>query len=597
MLKLPIVGAAYKFPQLTVDCQNSINWYPQAIEIPNGDRVAALMPTAGLVRMYQGDDAAVRCLKVLSNGDLLVIIAKKLYHSPANKFQLTQITGTISGTDIVSIADNGIVAMIVNGSTIQILNLSTLVLTKLTGSNIPRSSFVAFLDGRFVLNKVKTGRFVWTDLYSTNIDPLSYATAEASPDPMVALIEFQRELWMFGKQTVERYYSNNDLNAPYVRLPGGVIQIGCDAPFSVCKFATGVIWLAVSEFGGNQIVMSAGGAPTRISNHAIEAEISSYSTTTDAIAYAYQNNGHAFYVISFPSGNTTFVFDGTTQLWHQRSWTNSFGQHERHRGQVHAYFNGVHLLGDHQNGRIYDLNVNAADDDGDIVTRERTCSATLTDGVLTRFNRFELVSEALRQDSYVTGLGAYRIVSTEPVTFDGAVWLFPYFYIQKSGTVGVNDGAGREPSLMTDWEGGNKASKTLLLNALNQYLNPYDLICNLIEDDYLEIISKQPFFYDADDYDGSLPIGEHFTPLGDAPYSNMQPIKIELNNDIDAKIMLTWSDDRGHTWSNNRIIELGKVGQYAKRVETRRLGSGRDRVFRVRCTDPVALSIVEARLS
>ncbi|AXI04419.1 hypothetical protein [Aquirhabdus parva] len=46
MAKLPIVGAAYKNPSLIIDCQNTINWYPQAIELPNGaQRVSALIPT------------------------------------------------------------------------------------------------------------------------------------------------------------------------------------------------------------------------------------------------------------------------------------------------------------------------------------------------------------------------------------------------------------------------------------------------------------------------------------------------------------------------------------------------------------------------
>lgn len=64
----------------------------------------------------------------------------------------------------------------------------------------------------------------------------------------------------------------------------------------------------------------------------------------------------------------------------------------------------------------------------------------------------------------------------------------------------------------------------------------------------------------------------------------------------EPQIMVTWSDDNGHTWSNTRHLALGKVGEYSKRVETRRLGAGRDRVFKIRCTDPVNLVIVEARL-
>ncbi|WP_162818214.1 hypothetical protein [Aquirhabdus parva] len=65
----------------------------------------------------------------------------------------------------------------------------------------------------------------------------------------------------------------------------------------------------------------------------------------------------------------------------------------------------------------------------------------------------------------------------------------------------------------------------------------------------------------------------------------------------EAQLMVSWSDDYGHTWSNNRLLPLGNVGEYRKRVETRRMGAARDRVFRVRCTDPVNIVIIEARLS
>ncbi len=393
MANLPIVGPAYRSSSLVIDCQNTINWYPQAIESANGSRISALIPTPGLVRKFLGDPAPVRALQVLSTGALLAVIGKKLYHSKAGKLNLIQVAGTISGLGLVSIADNGSVAMIVNGSTTQVLDLTALTLTTLHGSNIPRSSFVVFLDGRFVMNKEKSDRLVWTDLYSTDINALSYATAEASPDPMIAMVRFQREIWMFGTQTVERYYSSADPDLPFVRVPGGVLEVGCIAPHSIAKFGAGVAWLSVSEFGGGQIVMGGGDLPQRISNHAIETEISSYPTLSDAVAYAYQQDGHTFYMISFPSGNSTFVFDATTQLWHQRSWTNRQGQHDRHRAHVHAFFNETHYVGDYSNGKIYALDPATFTDDGDLITRERTCPVTETGGLMSRFNRLEIVCE------------------------------------------------------------------------------------------------------------------------------------------------------------------------------------------------------------
>ncbi|OTG65833.1 packaged DNA stabilization protein [Acinetobacter silvestris] len=415
MIKLPLVGPAYKMQSQSISCQNCINWYPQTIEYPNGSRVAALMPTPGLKKIFTGDVAATRCLYVLSNGALLAVIGKKLYHSKTNKFDLTEV-GSISALGTVRIADNGQVALIVNGTYAYVLDLKKLELTRLSGSTIPRSTHVLFLDGRFVVNKANTGQFYWSDLYSTKVNALSYATAESTPDNITAIINFNRELWLFGAQSIERYYGTGSSNSPFSRLSGGAMSFGCLAPDSIVSLATGVIWLGVSEFGGNQIVMSGGGIPERISTHALEEEISALTKTADALAYAYQIEGHVFYVISFPSANVTYCFDVSTGLWHQRSFTNPQGLHERHRSQHHAYFNNMHIVGDYRNGKLYQLDNNTFTDDGELILRERTAQAVITDKKMTRFSKLEIVCE--------TGFGTEvikNIPNPEPVGCEGSI--------------------------------------------------------------------------------------------------------------------------------------------------------------------------------
>ena len=433
MVKLPLVGPAYKLRAQSMSCQNCINWYPQTIEYPNGSRVAALIPTPGLKRIFEGDQASVRCLHVLSNGDLIAVIGKRLYHSKSSKFELVELS-QISALGTVRIADNGQVALIVNGTYTYALDMLTLTIERLSGSTIPRSTHVLFLDGRFVLNKFGTGQFYWSNLYSTKIDALSYATAESTPDNITASITFNRELWLFGAQSVERYYGTGSSNAPFARLSGGAMAFGCVAPDSIVSLSTGVIWLGVSEFGGHQIVMSAGGVPERISTHAIEEAISVYSKTTDAMAYAYQQEGHVFYVISFPSANATFCFDVSTGLWHQRSFANAQGLHERHRSQHHAFFRNMHIVGDYRNGKLYDLDNHTFTDDGELILRERTAQAVNTEGVLTRFNKLEIVCE--------TGFGIEKKKTPdpkppEPIGCEGAIDSCTLGYISAYGFYGL----------------------------------------------------------------------------------------------------------------------------------------------------------------
>jgi hypothetical protein len=65
------------------------------------------------------------------------------------------------------------------------------------------------------------------------------------------------------------------------------------------------------------------------------------------------------------------------------------------------------------------------------------------------------------------------------------------------------------------------------------------------------------------------------------------------------QVMLRWSDDGGHTWSNEHWTSMGRIGEYGHRTIWRRLGMTlklRDRVYEVSGTDPVKVAIVGAEL-
>jgi hypothetical protein len=64
----------------------------------------------------------------------------------------------------------------------------------------------------------------------------------------------------------------------------------------------------------------------------------------------------------------------------------------------------------------------------------------------------------------------------------------------------------------------------------------------------------------------------------------------------DPQAMLRWSDDSGHTWSSEHWASMGKIGEYGYRTFWRRLGSSRDRVYKVSGTDPVKIAIMGAEL-
>ena len=71
-------------------------------------------------------------------------------------------------------------------------------------------------------------------------------------------------------------------------------------------------------------------------------------------------------------------------------------------------------------------------------------------------------------------------------------------------------------------------------------------------------------------------------------------VGLNVGQGDDPQMMVRWSDDGGHTWSNQRTAPMGKIGQYRARARLRRLGSGRDRVFEISISDPVKRVILGA---
>jgi hypothetical protein len=63
---------------------------------------------------------------------------------------------------------------------------------------------------------------------------------------------------------------------------------------------------------------------------------------------------------------------------------------------------------------------------------------------------------------------------------------------------------------------------------------------------------------------------------------------------LNSQAALSWSDDGGHTWSNDYLASVGAIGQYKTRLIWRRLGYSRDRVFRIAMSEPTKKVLIGA---
>jgi hypothetical protein len=245
----------------------------------------------------------------------------------------------------------------------------TITVTALSFGRITDPAFlgadrVAFIEGWLIFNQPGTRTF-YTNApvpYTLAFAGAFYALKDSSSDNLATLFENNREAWLIGERTSEVWYNSGGVNFAFTRLPGIGPQIGCAAKHSITRAGRDLLWLAKNEQGENIVVMTQQYSWERISTHAIEHAIASYPVVSDAVGYSYQEEGHLFYVLSFPTADTTWVIDLTTSekmgepQWHQRlSFDPNLGVYHRHKSNCYVDFADLRLVGDYQTGQIYQM--------------------------------------------------------------------------------------------------------------------------------------------------------------------------------------------------------------------------------------------------
>jgi hypothetical protein len=342
-----------------------VNLFPE--QTPEGGKTAGFLNRCpGLRQMLQVGTGPIRGFRAFG-GYAYIVSGTQVYKMDTNL--ITTLLGTVSGTGPVSMTDNGVMLFIACNPTSYTYYSDTDVFAQVSDLDFMGAKTVTYLDGSIFYNPPDTQLIYSVRTIAIGggvIDPLVYdalnvAGAEGAPDNIEAIITDHRELWAFGTHSIEVWYDAGTPNFPLARIQGAFNEIGLAAAFSVAKLDNALFWLG-SDTRGKGIVYRANGyTGVRLSTHAVEYAIQNYPTISDAVGYTYQQEGHAFYVLNFPSANATWVYDVATNGWHERaSWDN--GDFIRHRANCQMMFNGELYLGDYENGNIYTFDLDTYSD-------------------------------------------------------------------------------------------------------------------------------------------------------------------------------------------------------------------------------------------
>jgi len=462
-VKIAFVGPAYQARSLNADAQRAVNVY---LEMDNASPRApvALYGTPGTVLRFGFGDAPVRGCIV--QGVYSYWVAGSSVYRVDNGYTAT-LLGTIgTATGQVGMASNGTEVLIVDGVGGWIATSSAL--TEIVDVDFPAGvTRCAFQDGYFIVTGDGSQKFYINESINsgTNWNGTEFASAEGSPDNTVGVISDHRELWLFGSGATEVWVNTGNADFPFERSGNTFIEHGCAAAGTVAKLDNTVFWLGQDDRGGLVVWKAQGYTPSRISTHAIEHAIQGYGTFSDAFSYTYQQEGHAFYVLTFPTADKTWCYDVATGVWHERAWRDpDLNTLHRHRSNCHCYFDGKHLVGDFESGNVYEFDLDTNTDNGEAILR-------------------------LRATQTLDAPGANRVF---------------YEYLQVDMESGV----------------------------------------------------------------GSVT--------------------------LDPQLMLRYSNDGGHTWSNIKTKGIGKSGEYGKRVRFGPSGAGRNRVWEISMTDDAKFAVIGA---
>lgn len=261
----------------------------------------------------------------------------------------------------VVIEDNGIQVVVVDGIKGFYYDANDNEVKQITDDAFYPASTVTYQDGYFLFDRKDTGQFFISELLDVAFDPLDFATAEGQPDNLVAILSDHREIFLFGEDTIEVWYNSGASDFPFERNQGAFIEKGCGARYSVAK-QNNTVYFIGSDL---MVYQMTGYTPVRISTHAVEKTLKDVDLS-DAFAYTYQDEGHLFYVVTIPERDITWCYDISTGAWHVRQ-SYQFGRHQSNNA---IFFDSKTLVGDFQNGRIYQMAGNFYTDDGEPVIRE-----------------------------------------------------------------------------------------------------------------------------------------------------------------------------------------------------------------------------------
>lgn len=396
-IEIPLVGGQYIGRSTDVDAQECINLYP--VLDRSGGRVLSLQPVPGLVTHADPSLAGTREVRgfIKFNEIVAYVVISNIVYKMDTLGNLTALAITIFN-------DAGPVQMVSNGTQILLGDLTdnngyvieSDVVSQPADLVGVRISSVSYQDGLAMVSIAGTQKWRISTLDTASIaaysasdftrwNVLDFTSAEGLPDILKAIRSDHQEVWEFGADSLSFKYNSGDPDFPFTTTQHPYQEIGLGGePTCIDSLDNSLFWLD----SWHNVRRAQGYTPIIVSTPELSYNLEQVDISV-ARSFAYRYEGQAFYVLNVPGA--TYVYDVSTGMWCRRS---SGLDGERWRANCYIDFGGKHLVGDFENGKIYELDHEVFTEDGETFPATRTTKYTDSQRRRVFYHRIELHLES-----------------------------------------------------------------------------------------------------------------------------------------------------------------------------------------------------------
>jgi hypothetical protein len=173
---------------------------------------------------------------------------------------------------------------------------------------------VVWVDGYFMTTD---GEFlIVTELNDPfSVNPLKYGSAEADPDPIVALLKVRNEVYALNRHTIEVFDNVGGSLFPFQRVEGAQVQRGAIGTHACCNFMESIAFIGGGRNEAPAVWLISGSNAQKISTREIDLILEEFTETqlSNVLVESRVDKGFRHLYIHLPDRTLVFDAEATTK--------------------------------------------------------------------------------------------------------------------------------------------------------------------------------------------------------------------------------------------------------------------------------------------